>query len=153
MQGGEAAQGTSGVVGAVKAGNGAIGYADESQAKGLGIAKVKVGDEYVAPTPEAAAKVLEASKKVEGAGQYEFAYKLARDTTAAGTYPVVLVSYELACAKYPDAAKADLVKAFLTYVTSKEGQEAAAKSAGSAPLSDSLRSQITPAIQAISSGA
>ena len=35
VQGGEAAQGTSGVVGAVKAGNGAIGYADESQAKDI----------------------------------------------------------------------------------------------------------------------
>ena len=36
IQGGEAAQGTSGVVGAVKGGKGTIGYADESQAKGLG---------------------------------------------------------------------------------------------------------------------
>ena len=36
IQGGEAAQGTSGVIGAVKGGQGTIGYADESQAKGLG---------------------------------------------------------------------------------------------------------------------
>ena len=32
VQGGEAAQGTSGVVGAVQGGDGTIGYADESQA-------------------------------------------------------------------------------------------------------------------------
>ena len=70
---------------------GAIGYADESQAKDLGQAKVKVGDAYVGPTPEAAAAVLEASTRVEGQGDSVFAYKLARDTTAAGTYPVVLV--------------------------------------------------------------
>ena len=69
-----------------------------------------MGDEYVGPTPEAAAAVLEASTRVEGQGDSVFAYKLARDTTAAGTYPVVLVSYLIACAKYPDAATADLVR-------------------------------------------
>jgi phosphate transport system substrate-binding protein len=150
--GGEAAQGTSGVVGAVTAGNGAVGYADESQAGSLGKAQVKVGDEYVGPTAEAAAAVLEASTRVEGQGQYSFAYDLARDTTQAGTYPIVLVSYQIACAKYADAAQADLTKAFLKYTTSAEGQQAAAAAAGSAPLSESLRSQITPAIDAISAG-
>jgi phosphate transport system substrate-binding protein len=152
VQGGEAAQGTSGVVGAVKAGNGAIGYADESQARDLGQAKVKVGSSYVGPTPEAAAAVLEASSRVEGQGQYAFAYKLARDTTASGTYPVVLVSYLMACSKYPDAATADLVKAYLNYVVSEDGQSVAAESAGAAPLSDTLRGQINPAIEAIAAG-
>ena len=50
VKGGEAAAQTSGVVEAVKAGDGAIGYADESQAEDLGIAKVKVGNTYVAPS-------------------------------------------------------------------------------------------------------
>lgn len=153
VQGGEAAQGTSGVVGAVKAGNGAIGYADESQARDLSHVKVKVGSAYVGPTPEAAAAVLEASKKVDGQGANAFAYKLARDTTAAGTYPIVLVSYLLACPKYADANKAALVKAYLSYVVSADGQAVAAKSAGAAPLSDKLRSEITPAINAITTGA
>jgi phosphate transport system substrate-binding protein len=152
VQGGEAAQGTSGVVGAVKAGQGAIGYADESQAKDLGQAKVKVGDAYVGPTPDAAAAVLEASPRVEGQGDSIFAYKLARDTTAEGTYPVILTSYLIACAKYPDAATADLVKSYLTYVVSADGQQVAADTAGAAPLSDGLRSQITPAIGAIAGG-
>jgi phosphate transport system substrate-binding protein len=152
VQGGEAAQGTSGVVGAVKAGQGAIGYADESQAKDLGQAKVKVGDAYVGPTPDAAAAVLEASPRIEGQGDSIFAYELARDTTAEGTYPVVLTSYLIACSKYPDAATADLVKSYLTYVVSAEGQKVAADTAGAAPLSDGLRSQISPAIGAIAGG-
>jgi phosphate transport system substrate-binding protein len=152
VQGGEAAQGTSGVVGAVKAGNGAIGYADESQAKGISQAKVKVGTDFVGPTPEAAAAVLEASTRVEGQGDNIFAYKLARDTTASATYPVVLASYLIACTKYPDAATADLVKAYLTYVVSADGQKVAADTAGAAPLSDGLRSQITPAIDGIAGG-
>ena len=152
VQGGEAAQGTSGVVGAVQAGQGSIGYADESQAKDLGQVQVKVGAAYVGPTPEAAAAVLEASTRVEGQGDNVFAYELARDTTEAGTYPVVLVSYLMACTKYPDAATADLVKAYFTYVTSADGQQVAADTAGAAPLSDTLRGQITPAIGTIAGG-
>lgn len=152
VAGGEAAQGTSGVVGAVKAGNGAIGYADESQAKDLGHVQVKVGESYVGPTPEAAAAVLEASTRVEGQGPGVFAYKLARDTTASGTYPVVLVSYLMACSKYADTPTADLVRSYLTYVISADGQQVAADTAGAAPLSDALRSQLDPAVAAIAGG-
>ena len=49
VKGGEAAQGTSGVVEAVSAGDGAIGYADASQAGDLGKASIKVGDAFVEP--------------------------------------------------------------------------------------------------------
>ncbi|MDQ3886250.1 MAG: phosphate ABC transporter substrate-binding protein PstS [Actinomycetota bacterium] len=149
IPGGEAAQGTSGVVGAVGAGNGTIGYADASQVGDLGVVSVGVGGEFVQPTPEAAAAVLGASERVEGGGQYVFAYDLARDTTASGTYPIVLVSYEVACANYEDQQIGDLVGAFLNYTASQEGQQAAAEAAGSAPISDSLREQIRPAIDAI----
>lgn len=149
IQGGEAAQGTSGVIGAVQGGQGTIGYADASQAGQLGKANVKVGADYVGPTPEAAAKILEESERVAGQGDTSFAYKLNRTTDSAGTYPVVLVSYLLACPQYPDAAQADLTKAFLSYVISPEGQQAAAQAAGSAPLSDTLRSQITPVVDGI----
>ena len=58
-----------------------------------------------------------------------------RTTTEAGAYPVVLLSYLIACQTYDDAAEADLVKAYLTYIVSDEGQAAAAENAGSAPLS------------------
>ncbi len=91
--------------------------------------------------------------RVEGQGDHIFAYKLARDTTKAGTYPVVLVSYLMACTKYADANTANLVKAYLTYVTGADGQKVAADKAGAAPLSDTLRTQITPSINAIGQGA
>jgi phosphate transport system substrate-binding protein len=149
-QGGEAAQGTSGVVGAVKAGQGTIAYADDSQAGGLGKAKVQVGSTYVDPSAAGAAKLAESATRVTDGGQYAFAYKLPRTTTDPSMYPVTLVSYFIACAKYPDAAKAALVKSYLTYVISADGQAAAAKAAGSAPLSDTLRSTIMPAVAAIS---
>jgi phosphate transport system substrate-binding protein len=149
---GVAAQGTSGVVQAVTERAGAIGYVDASQARSLGTAKIKVGDEYVGPSAEAAAKVLETAERADNQGRYSFAFTLDRDTTASGTYPVVLVSYGIACAKYPNFAKAELVKGVFTYLASAKGQAAAAQAAGSAPLSEAVRTQITPAVEAISAG-
>jgi phosphate transport system substrate-binding protein len=153
VAGGEAAQGTSGVVSAVGAGNGAIGYADLSQAGDLGVANIGVGDEFVAPSPEAAAAVVENSENLEGRGEYDFALDLNRDTSGSGEYPIVLVSYHVGCVEYEDQETADLVEDFLTYVISEEGQEAAAEAAGSAPISDGLRDQARSAIDAITSAA
>ena len=151
VKGGEAAQGTSGVVEAVTAGEGAIGYADASQAGELGKAKIEVGSAFVEPSPEAAAAILDESPedKADAPGKYMFPFKLDRETEAEGTYPIVLVSYLLACTKYGNDEEAALTKAYLEYVISPEGQEAAAANAGSAPLSSALTEKITPAIEAI----
>lgn len=151
VKGGEAASGTSGVVEAVGAGEGAIGYADASQAGELGIAKIQVGKNYVEPTPEAAAAILEESPedKALSGSQYMFPFALDRKTESEGTYPIVLVSYLIACTEYKSADEAAVVKGYLEYAISPEGQEAAAENAGSAPLSASLTSKITPAIEAI----
>jgi phosphate transport system substrate-binding protein len=149
VPGGAAAQGTAGVVGAVGAGNGTIGYADASQAGDLGVAGVGVGSQFVQPTAEAASTVVQASTRVEGRGEHSFAFDLARDTTQSGAYPIVLVSYILACGSYDDQAQGDLVRTFVSYIASEEGQQTAAENAGSAPISDSLREQLQPAIDAI----
>jgi len=151
VKGGEAAQGTSGVVEAVSAGNGAIGYADASQAGELGVATIKVGSEYVGPSSEAAAKILEESPedKELSQGKYVFAFELDRKTEAQGTYPIVLVSSLMACTAYGSADEAAIVKAYVEYAISAEGQEAAAENAGSAPLSEGLREKIMPAVEAI----
>ncbi|MFD5315966.1 phosphate ABC transporter substrate-binding protein PstS [Streptomyces sp. NPDC127098] len=147
--GGEAAQGTSGVVAAVTGGEGTIGYADASQAGDLGTVNVGVGEEFVPYSPEAAAAVLGVSERVADRGEHDFAFDLARDTTEAGTYPIVLLSYGLACGSYDDAAQGELARAYLSYIVSEEGQAAAAEAAGSAPISDELRQQIQPAVDAI----
>jgi phosphate transport system substrate-binding protein len=149
LKGGEAAEGTSGVISAVSGGNGTIGYADESQAGELGKANVKVGEEFVAPTPEAAAKVLDTAAPVEGRDATDIAVDIDRTTTESGVYPIVLASYQIACQTYEDAATAELVKAWLTYVTSSEGQQAAAETAGSAPLSGDFASKVQAAVETI----
>lgn len=153
LPGGEAANGTSGVISAVGAGEGAIGYADASQAGDLGVANIGVGEEFVAPSPEASAAVVEGSEVESGRGEFDFAYEINRQTTSADEYPVVLVSYLIGCVEYEDQETADLVKAFAGYVISEEGQAAAAEAAGSSPLSDALREQAQTAVDAIGAAA
>jgi phosphate transport system substrate-binding protein len=147
--GGESANQTSGMVAAVKAGAGSIGYADESQAEGLGIAKIKVGDQFVAPSPEGAAAVVANSEKVAGRSEYDLAVSVNRTTTSADEYPIVLVSYHIGCVEYDDQATADAVRAFESYVISKDGQDAAAKNAGSSPITDDARSAAQTVVDAI----
>jgi len=151
VKGGEAAQGTSGVVEAVTAGEGSIGYADASQAGELGVATIKVGKEYAEPTPEAAAKIVEESPeaKDEVAGPYTIPFELDRKTESQGTYPIVLVSYLIGCTKYSSAGEAAIVKAYFEYAISSEGQKVAAENAGSAPLSAALTKKVQPAVEAI----
>jgi phosphate transport system substrate-binding protein len=149
IEGQESGAQTAGVISAAQAGEGTITYADASQVADLGTVAVGVGDEFVEYSPEAAAAVVEGSPRVEGTGDHVFAYDLKRDI--AGTYPIVLVSYHLACATYEDAAQADLVKGLYTYILSEEGQ-AAADSAGSAPLSPELTAQFLPSVEAITAG-
>lgn len=149
---GEAAQGTSGVVQAINAGEGSIGYADASQVIGLGTVAVQVGDEYVPFTPEAAAAIVDAATVVEGRDEFDLAIDLPRDTTEAGVYPIVLVSYHMACPVYDDQATADLVADFLSYIISPEGQDAAAANAGSAPISDETRAKHQEAVDSITAG-
>ncbi|GAB2737530.1 phosphate ABC transporter substrate-binding protein PstS [Nocardioides pakistanensis] len=146
---GEAAPQTSGVVSAVTNGSGTIGYADASQAGDLGVASIKVGEEYVAPSAEAAAKVLEVSPRAEGRSDVDMAVDLDRTTEEAGAYPIVLTSYLIACQTYEDQNTADLVKGYLTYIVSDEGQQAAAETAGSAPLSDTLQEEAQGIIDGI----
>ncbi|GAB3038347.1 phosphate ABC transporter substrate-binding protein PstS [Parafrigoribacterium mesophilum] len=148
-QNGEAAQGTSGVVEAVGGGVNTIGYSDASRAGHLGIAKLNVGGSFVTLSTKAAAAVVAGSPLVEGRESNDIAVELDRKTTDSSHYPLVLVSYMIACDHYQDAATAKLVKAYLHHVVSSRGQAEAAKSAGSAPLSPELASRITAAIDSI----
>lgn len=149
IQGGEAAQGTSGMLSAVEVADGAVGYADASQAGGLPVAAVEVGDDYVAPTTEAAARIFAASTETEEPGSFVFTYDVDYATTAAGTYPIVLISYLLACTRYDDADEAMLVQGYVALVASPDGQEAAANIAGSVPIPSSVQAQIESAAAAI----
>ena len=151
LKGGEAGAQTSGMVQAVKAGEGTIGYADESQAGDLGVAKVKVGNTYVAPSAEGATADFDQSQKdpALSQGNHVFAYTVQRTPTDPSSYPVLLVSYLMGCTKYSDASTTALVKAYFTYIVSDDGQKLAGEQAGSAPLGPSIKKEDDAAIQAI----
>ena len=148
--GGEAAQGTSGVVDAVTNGTNTIGYADASKAGDLGTAAIKVGDEFVNYTPEAAAAVVDESPAGDtNNGETDLAISLDRKTTDPTHYPLVLVSYIVTCVEFEDAEAAALVKPYIQYITSEDGQAEAASSAGAAPLSADLSAKVATALEAI----
>lgn len=148
-EGGEAANGTSGVVDAVTNGTGTFGYADASRAGGLGTVAVKVGGDYVTYSAAAAAAIVDESPAAPGRDAVDLAIVLDRTSEAAGVYPIVLVSYLIACSDYQDDAVAQLVKAYLGYVISDEGQAVGVKAAGIAPISATLHEKARAAIDSI----
>jgi phosphate transport system substrate-binding protein len=149
IKSGEGASGTSGVISSVTQGDGAIGYADDSQAGGLSKVSIKVGSVYVAPSAAGAAKALQASPLDTTRATGDMAVKVDRTTTAAGAYPLFLASYLIACPTY-DKGTAATVKAFLSYILSDAGQQQAAKNAGSAPLPAKLQKQAQGIVDKIS---
>ena len=146
---GEGAQGTSGMVAAVKGGNGTIAYIDNSQAGGLSVAKIKVGSDWVAPSADGAAKAAEAGSVVPGRDANDIAIQVDRTTTDSSQYPVTLISNLIVCKQYKDPSVGSLVKAYAQYVTSADGQAASAKVAGSAPMSSALIDKVQKVVATI----
>lgn len=142
LSGGQAAQGNSGVVQTILGGVGTIGYTDASKAGDLGRVHVRVGEEFVEPSPFAAAQIVDLSPRLEGRGENSIVLELDR-TPDDPAYPIVLVAYTVACAQYPTPEETELVRTFLQYVASEEGQGLASTAAGSAPISDVLRAEVT----------
>ena len=151
ISGTQSGNGTSGLIDTVNGAEGAIGYADASRAGDLGTVALKVGDDYVPFSAEAAAVVVDASPRAADATDKQMVVELDRTTTAKGAYPLVLISYSVACTVYETAQDAANVSAFLSYVASADGQSIAAQPdvAGSAPLSDALLAEVNAAIDSI----
>lgn len=142
--------GTSAVVQGIQDASGTIGYADASGIGDLATVKIKVGDDFVGPTAEGAAATLDVSERsTDDRADHDIVFSINRTTTEAGAYPVILVSYLAVCDTYDTTAQADLVKGFLTYVISSEGQAQAASAAGSAPISEALRTEAQSAVDSI----
>jgi phosphate transport system substrate-binding protein len=69
-------------------------------------------------------------------------------TKTPGAYPIVLVTYEIACSKGLPADKAKLVKSFLTFFSSSATQ-ASLEEIGYAPLPDTVRTKVEAAVKAL----
>lgn len=147
---GQGAKGSDGIAQAVKTGAGAISYVELSYAENSGLSKAKVSNgsgEFVELTPESAGKTVEAAE-VAGQGN-DLKLNIDYATSAAGAYPIVLVTYEITCEKGLPEDQAKIVKAFLTYTASDEGQQALGD-LGYAPLPATLVAKVRTAVEAIS---
>lgn len=147
---GEAAQGNSGIAAVIRDGRNVIGYLDASRAAEFDVADLMVGDEAVRPTAEAAAAAVDGSPVEAGRAEDDLVVDLDRDSAEPGVYPLVLVSYLIACREYVDAGEGELVRAYLEWISSEEGQAAAARDAGSAPISSTLRERVQQVVATIS---
>lgn len=144
----QAGNGNAGVAQVVKTTDGAIGYVDFSDAKagGLGFAKVKnASGKFVEATLDAAGAAV-ANTKVGDNLVFD-----PINATGDSAYPITSPTYVLTYAKYPDAGKVALLKAYLGYLLGKDGQ-ALAKSVDFAPLPTDLAQKATAQIDKITVG-
>ncbi|MGB8406555.1 MAG: phosphate ABC transporter substrate-binding protein PstS [Mycobacterium sp.] len=149
---GEGAKGNEGTSAAIKSTPGAITYNEWSFAKAQGLSTAKIvtsaGPDAVEISTDSVGKTI-GGAKVKGQGN-----DLVLDTatfykpTQAGSYPIVLATYEVVCSKYADADTGKAVKAFLQS-TIGAGQNGLADN-GYIPLPAEFQSKLATAINAIS---
>jgi phosphate transport system substrate-binding protein len=146
---GEGAQKTAGVVQAVQATPGSIGYVEKGfadQAK-LTVAQIDNGGGPVALTDDTAKAAID-SAKISGAGtDLVLDLNALYSTKAAGAYPLMLATYEIVCSKGYSADTAAAVKSFLT-VAANDGQAGLA-AAGYVPLPDAFKQRLLTSVDAI----
>ncbi|MEO9140285.1 MAG: phosphate ABC transporter substrate-binding protein PstS [Jatrophihabitans sp.] len=139
---------SQGVAAALSSTEGSIGYDEYSFAvsSSLQTAKIDSGSGGVAVSKDSAAAAA-AEAKVVGTGD-DVSLEINYKPSSAAAYPIILVTYEIACTKYSDAATGTFVKNFLDY-TVNGGQTVLAK-LGYAPLPDSLATKVKASIAKIS---
>jgi phosphate transport system substrate-binding protein len=120
-QGGAA---NSGVAAIVKGTAGAIGYVDYSDARALNLTfaavKNKAG-KFITPSIAAVTAALQdPSVTLNPDGTYD-----PLDSAAAKAYPIASPTWIVVYNKYSDAAKAAAIRAYLTFILSKDGQKLA----------------------------
>lgn len=145
---GEGKAKTAGVASAVRGTPGGITYVEWSAAKsaGLSVAQVDNGSGPVELNGTSAGKAVSAAK-VEGQGN-DLKLKLDYATKEAGAYPIILVTYEIACSKYADPKVGQSVKAFLKHFASDDVQRSI-EVIGYAPLPAEVRTKVAAAVDAI----
>jgi phosphate transport system substrate-binding protein len=148
---GEGAKGNEGTSAAIASTPGSITYNEWSFAKAqnLSIARIitSAGPEPVELSTESAGLAID-GVKFKGEGN-----DLVLDTASfyrpseAGSYPIMLASYEIVCSKYPDAEVATAVKAFM-HSALGNGQSGLEEN-GYIPVPEGFKQRLTSAVDAI----
>lgn len=149
---GQGAVGNGGTSSILRTTDGTITYNEWSYAVGrqLNMAQIitSAGSDPVTITSESVGKTIEGAK-FKGQGN-----DLVVDTssfykpTQSGAYPLVLVTYEIVCSKYPDPATGPAVRAFMQ-ATIGSGQDGLDQY-GYIPMPKSFESKLEAAVNAIS---
>jgi phosphate transport system substrate-binding protein len=148
---GEGANGNEGTSAALKKTDGSITYNEWSFAEGHQLDKAQIitsaGGDPVSISADSVGKTI-AGATFKGQGN-----DLVLDTssfykpTQAGSYPIVLATYEVVCSKYPDSSTGTAVKAFMQ-ATIGAGQDSL-DDYGYIPIPKSLQSKLATAVNAI----
>jgi phosphate transport system substrate-binding protein len=146
---GEGAQKTAGVVQAVQATEGSIGYVEKGfadQAK-LTVASIDTGSGPVELTDDTAKAAIDSAKFAAEGNDLTLDLNSLYATKEAGAYPLMLATYEIVCSKGYDADTTAAVKSFLT-VSANDGQAGLA-AAGYVPLPDKFKERLLTSVDAI----
>ena len=146
---GEGAQKSAGVVQAVQATPGSIGYVEKGFADQAGVpyAQIDNGSGAVELTDESAGKAINAATFAGDGNDLALDLASLYATTESGAYPLVLATYEIVCSTGYDADTSAAVKSFLT-VAANDGQ-GGLSAAGYVPLPDAFKERLLTSIDAI----
>ncbi|ORA84511.1 phosphate ABC transporter substrate-binding protein PstS [Mycobacterium malmoense] len=146
---GEGATKSAGVIQAVRATLGGIGYVEKGFADQAGVpyAQIDTGDGVVPLTNDTASNAIQAAGFVADGNDLVLDLNSMFTTQRPGTYPLVLATYEIVCSKGYDADTSAAIKSFLT-VAATDGQSGL-MSAGYIPLPDKVKGRLVTAINAM----
>jgi phosphate ABC transporter phosphate-binding protein len=146
---GEGATKSAGVIQAVRATPGAIGYVEKGFADqaGLPYALIDTGSGAVPLTDDTANKAIQSASFVADGNDLVLDLNPMYAAQQAGSYPLVLATYEIVCSKGYDPDTTTAIKSFLG-VAATNGQ-AGLTSAGYVPLPDKVKERLVTAINAM----
>jgi phosphate transport system substrate-binding protein len=146
---GEGAEKSAGVVQAVRATPGAIGYVEKGIADQAGVpyAEIDTGHGVVPLNNDTAGSVIQTAGFLAEGNDLVLDLNSMYTSQQPGNYPLVLATYEVVCSKGYDPDTATAIKSFLT-VAANDGQTGLT-SAGYVPLPDKVKVRLVSAINAM----
>ncbi|ARF79204.1 phosphate ABC transporter substrate-binding protein PstS [Kitasatospora aureofaciens] len=145
-KGGQSANGSAGVSAQIKQVKNSIGYAELSYAQTNNLKSAKIATGAAQPVEATAANAANtiASSTVSGTDG-DLALSLDYGTKADNAYPIVLVTYEIACDKGNKAETLDTLKSFLTYTIS-DGAQKSIGDKGYVPMPAAIGDKVKAAV-------
>ncbi|MBO0864358.1 MAG: phosphate ABC transporter substrate-binding protein PstS [Mycobacterium sp.] len=146
---GKGADKSTGLIEAVHATPGGIGYVEEGYAAEADVpfAQIDTGSGAVPLADNTVRKAIDAAKFAAGGNDLRLDLKSLYSTKEPGAYPLVLASYEIVCSKGYRPDTSDAVKSFLT-VAANDGRDGLS-AAGYIPLPDRFKERLIAAIDTI----